>query len=1022
MKSIKKRCWEIFDTVLDLMDRTGDSIVLAIDRKLNNEPKFCDILNRKIPMFLSCIIENINDNKYEDVEQFGKEILTIVRKQEELEGPNSLNKVYRSKSTQYSSVVKRSIRAKIENIKAEENLTDKKRSHKSSSFYAEDEASDHAISGDSISSRKRTANTSAIKGWPQNYQKLSCIIIYSSNQTHKYRDRNEVTDDFLLMFNNSLNYYPIDSLMYKLALEFIDLINEADCLLNPPLYSRKRKYKKKSIATELRSQRVSTDDENHPNKIVNTKKKSPKKVRQIYMKIIKIKDKSDLRHLISTAFKKAPSIEEYPEYYQIIKNPIDLNMIGENIRSGNYKNAGNFLEDISTLISNAQFFNKKSSQIYKDAVLLENYLMENFSRKISQLVEKKLKSMKVKVEVNSVDRAISKMLSVLFKATDSNKNKLVKLIGIQKTFRELRNNLDQFDSVEELYSKIVSILNENDEFDLLCIDSLSQINFKENFDHLGVMHTRSLNLLSIKDSIVNAFIGNLVLESRHLNLRHNRKFAHNELVLTNNYFCFKVKKISQKLNVLHARRYKRQKIIPVEKLYIFCTLYDSASRVLYPIELKAPENQETEDLLTFRIIERNIDIISKNNIETIPMLESDMFVHMLHKKNVSNIIDEAGNCVQILYRNTLLRQGDFIKIKNSKIDSIYEIRKILPTNRGPGNQQENSHFLSCLIYLTVDSLTCFPFDLFYSNEIFQTDTFIDIDLHQSLNSVRPTQYREDQIFVCRQKLVNNEFSDIGPFTSSILTFPDELKLFSENPKFYQQPGSFFKKELSRILEKDDLIDEKRERLCKATSASVIDRNAIVTDTPQIFECNWLDCTQTFTSNLSLFEHFCTYHAKIIKSESDKQNYMCKWIDCPHSLQLNEFPLYSCLRCHVRDVHCKSLETALLSGVHPSDHDYLTNSAPLVQSNNPLNNPIILSRDAYIDSLIKIIEKKDKDIDLLKHEVDDLKIKLNENTEAFEHLGFSRGQQTHQTVTNGSFVDYSPMHGQTSLYHSPIYRK
>ena len=58
-------------------------------------------------------------------------------------------------------------------------------------------------------------------------------------------------------------------------------------------------------------------------------------------------------------------LKDYPEYYRIIVEPIDLTMIRHNIESGNYTNLREIQEDILLMIKNAQYFNEPGSIIYK---------------------------------------------------------------------------------------------------------------------------------------------------------------------------------------------------------------------------------------------------------------------------------------------------------------------------------------------------------------------------------------------------------------------------------------------------------------------------------------------------------------------------------------------------------------------------------------------------------------------------------------------------------------------------------
>lgn len=67
-------------------------------------------------------------------------------------------------------------------------------------------------------------------------------------------------------------------------------------------------------------------------------------------------------------FLQLPDREEYPDYYNFIKNPISL----EEMAAKEYNTLGEFSEDFYLMISNAKEYNQKGSAVYNDAVTLAN--------------------------------------------------------------------------------------------------------------------------------------------------------------------------------------------------------------------------------------------------------------------------------------------------------------------------------------------------------------------------------------------------------------------------------------------------------------------------------------------------------------------------------------------------------------------------------------------------------------------------------------------------------------------------
>lgn len=57
----------------------------------------------------------------------------------------------------------------------------------------------------------------------------------------------------------------------------------------------------------------------------------------------------------------------YPAYYEVIKNPIDLQTIRQRVLGHIYRNREGFLNDIRQLVENSRQFNGENDQITRDA-------------------------------------------------------------------------------------------------------------------------------------------------------------------------------------------------------------------------------------------------------------------------------------------------------------------------------------------------------------------------------------------------------------------------------------------------------------------------------------------------------------------------------------------------------------------------------------------------------------------------------------------------------------------------------
>ena len=57
--------------------------------------------------------------------------------------------------------------------------------------------------------------------------------------------------------------------------------------------------------------------------------------------------------------------QKYPQYYEVIRSPIDLKMIALRIRESKYESLDDLERDLSLMIRNAQTYNDPKSVIFK---------------------------------------------------------------------------------------------------------------------------------------------------------------------------------------------------------------------------------------------------------------------------------------------------------------------------------------------------------------------------------------------------------------------------------------------------------------------------------------------------------------------------------------------------------------------------------------------------------------------------------------------------------------------------------
>lgn len=69
---------------------------------------------------------------------------------------------------------------------------------------------------------------------------------------------------------------------------------------------------------------------------------------------------------------KLPSRRELPDYYEVIKKPMDINRIQNRIEDGRYSDINELERDFMQLCQNAQIYNEEASLIHEDSIVLQS--------------------------------------------------------------------------------------------------------------------------------------------------------------------------------------------------------------------------------------------------------------------------------------------------------------------------------------------------------------------------------------------------------------------------------------------------------------------------------------------------------------------------------------------------------------------------------------------------------------------------------------------------------------------------
>uniref|UniRef100_A0A8C2DD13 SWI/SNF related, matrix associated, actin dependent regulator of chromatin, subfamily a, member 2 n=1 Tax=Cyprinus carpio TaxID=7962 RepID=A0A8C2DD13_CYPCA len=103
--------------------------------------------------------------------------------------------------------------------------------------------------------------------------------------------------------------------------------------------------------------------------------KLTKQMNAIVDTVINYRDRTQLEisgRQLSEVFVQLPSRKELPEYYELIRKPVDFKKIKERVRNHKYRSVSDLEKDVMLRCHNAQTYNLEGSQIYEDSIVLQS--------------------------------------------------------------------------------------------------------------------------------------------------------------------------------------------------------------------------------------------------------------------------------------------------------------------------------------------------------------------------------------------------------------------------------------------------------------------------------------------------------------------------------------------------------------------------------------------------------------------------------------------------------------------------
>ncbi|KAK8745940.1 hypothetical protein OTU49_017190 [Cherax quadricarinatus] len=199
----------------------------------------------------------------------------------------------------------------------------------------------------------------AKRNYPDYYEVITQPIdmetIEGKIKGDRYASEEDLIADFKLMFRNCQKYNEEGSIIYtdatileKVLIEKIRELNQGDGNI-----IKGKVFKRSKCSSYV-----------CPSKTIRT----------LYNSVRDYRD-SEGRQL-SEVFLKLPSKALYPDYYEVIKQPIDLDRIQHKWKNGVYITLDDIMADLTLMFQNACRYNEPDSQIYRDALTLQRQALE----------------------------------------------------------------------------------------------------------------------------------------------------------------------------------------------------------------------------------------------------------------------------------------------------------------------------------------------------------------------------------------------------------------------------------------------------------------------------------------------------------------------------------------------------------------------------------------------------------------------------------------------------------------------
>ena len=187
-------------------------------------------------------------------------------------------------------------------------------------------------------------------------------------KNNRYKSVDSFMTDVKLMFNNCRTYNEEGSDIYNDAntLETVLSNKYKELGLYVPTAGQKLAGAPRRPIT---GQGIGIPRQKLQSLVKLTGKNLQDKMKSLVDKIREHKDEKGRQ--LSLIFLRLPNAKEFPDYYQVIKKPVDFERIAAKVKGGVYQSMSECMDDFMLMFDNASKYNEPDSQIYKDALTLQ---------------------------------------------------------------------------------------------------------------------------------------------------------------------------------------------------------------------------------------------------------------------------------------------------------------------------------------------------------------------------------------------------------------------------------------------------------------------------------------------------------------------------------------------------------------------------------------------------------------------------------------------------------------------------